>query len=165
MGSVDQKPAAIPKWVQWTKSQTQDQNGYSGPKARHNTKMGSVDQKPDTIPKWVQWTKSQRQCQNGFDSLGWIPQCSKGFFSQSAVSVGSRMVLIQTPCVIACIHVCAHIVVKNPNCWQPYHCVDSRRCCVYCSVGNGKHLLLHLLVTFLRQPRFSWKGLMKDYYK
>ena len=171
MGSVDQKPVAIPKWVQWTKSQMQYhekpdaipkwvrwtksqmqyqngfsgpkwvqwtksqmqyQNGFSGPKARCNTKMGSVDQKPDAIPKWVQWTKTR-----GNTKMGLIPRCGKGFFLQSAVSVNSLVVFIQPPCAGAGIHICVH--TKNLKHWQPYHCVDSQRYCIYCSAGNGKH--------------------------
>ena len=40
-----------------------------------------------------------------------VPQCSKGFFSQSAFSAGSYGVHTP-PCAIACINICAH--VKDP---------------------------------------------------
>ena len=122
---MDQKPDAIPKWVQWTKSQMQYQNGYSG-------------------PKWVQWTTNQMQYLNGYSGpktrcntkMGSIPWCSRGFFSQSAVSVNSLTVFIQSPCASAGIHICVHIIIKH---WQLYHCADSQRYCIHCSIGNGKH--------------------------
>ena len=43
---------------------------------------------------------------------GSIPQCGKGFFSQSQLSVQTLLRCPYTPCAIACINICVH--VKDP---------------------------------------------------
>ena len=58
------------------------------------------------------------------------PRCGKGFFSQSQLSVQTLLrCLYSPPCAIAGISICAH--VKNPQHWQPYHCLGTRQYCTH----------------------------------
>ena len=47
-------------------------------------------------------------------------QGSARYFSPSADSL---TVSVQPPCAMACINSCVH--VKNPEHWQPHHCLDT----------------------------------------
>ena len=48
---------------------------------------------------------------------------------ESASSADSETVSVQPPCAIASINIYAH--VKNPKHWQPYHCLDTQKCCTH----------------------------------
>ena len=51
------------------------------------------------------------------------------FLPESAFSADSLTVSVQPPCAIACINICVH--VKNPEHWQPHHCLDTRQYCTH----------------------------------
>ena len=55
-----------------------------------------------------------------------VPGAARDFFSQSQLPVQTLPLnIVQLSCAIACINNCTH--VKHPNCWQPYHCLDTRK--------------------------------------
>ena len=64
-------------------------------------------------------------CRCRFNSM--VLQC-KGFFSESQLSVQTRTwSFVQL--MHAIVPVCAH--VKNPKHWQPYHCLNTRKCSIH----------------------------------
>ena len=48
---------------------------------------------------------------------GLIPQCSKGFFSQSQLTAKTLTVFAQPPCAVTCVNICAH--TDNPKHRKP----------------------------------------------
>ena len=49
--------------------------------------------------------------------------------SSAATLASFNVVSLQPLCVIACISICPH--VKNPQHWQPYHCLDAWKYCTH----------------------------------
>ena len=68
--------------------------------------------------------KSQVQYWHMFDSL-----CvARIFVLESAFSADSFMLFVHPPC--ACSHIYQHLSAwKNPEHWQPYHCLEPQRYC------------------------------------
>ena len=91
-----------------------------------------------------------------YTDAGLGPWCSKGLFHLgSAFSAASLKVSVQPLWTIACISICAH--VKNPKQWQPYHCLDTQKCCTHSSEWVA--LLLQLLcLTWVRLSEFPATG-------
>ena len=65
-----------------------------------------------------------------------IPQCGKGFFSQSQLSAQTLTVSVQPP--RACSDICTH--VTNPKHWLPYHCLDTE--ILHAVIGEGGTVLV-----------------------
>ena len=51
-----------------------------------------------------------------------VPGAARDFLPQSQLSVQTPL---RCPCAIACINICAH--VKDPQPWQPWDCLDTRK--------------------------------------
>ena len=82
--------------------------------------------------------------------------CRKGCFHQSIFNTDSSAVSVQPSCAIACTNICEH--VKNPQSWQPYHCLDTQKCCTHSSEWVA--LLLQLLCcTWVRLFEFLQRAM------
>ena len=107
------------------------------------------------ILKWAFFCYSQQQrvMKGRRSSVGRVPRhgtdvglnpwSGKGFFSQSQLSVQTLLVSVKRPPppppppprAFAYLNMCVHI--KNPQCWQPYHCLDAGKLQTLVGMGSA----------------------------